>query len=137
MPFARIVLNCFFKITSERAVLLWTQVGNRALCDDCLLRITIRLSQYDSKIAVAAWANLLDEKRIRLGELIHSRQQRHKLEDTMRHSPILSTTLVISIVSLAGCEIAGDIFKAGVWVGAILLIGIIGLVIWMLTKAGS
>ena len=50
---------------------------------------------------------------------------------------ILSTTLVISIVSLAGCEIAGDIFKAGVWVGAILVIGIIGLVIWMLTKAGS
>jgi uncharacterized membrane protein YkvI len=45
----------------------------------------------------------------------------------MRHSPILSTTLVISIVSLAGCEIAGDIFKAGVWVGAILVIGIIGL----------
>ena len=44
----------------------------------------------------------------------------------MRHSPILSTTLVISIVSLAGCEIAGDIFKAGVWVGAILVIGIIG-----------
>jgi hypothetical protein len=63
--------------------------------------------------------------------------QRHKLEDTIRHSPLLSTTLVISIVSLAGCEIAGDIFKAGVWVGAILVIGIIGLVIWMLTKAGS
>ena len=57
------------------------------------------------------------------------------LEDTMRHFPILSITLAISIVSLAGCEIAGDIFKAGVWVGAILVIGIIGLVIWMLTKA--
>ena len=55
----------------------------------------------------------------------------------MRHSPILSITLAISIVSLAGCEIAGDIFKAGVWVGAILVIGIIGLVVWMLTKAGS
>jgi uncharacterized membrane protein YkvI len=55
----------------------------------------------------------------------------------MRHFPILSISLVICIVSLAGCEIAGDIFKAGVWVGAILVIGIIGLVIWMLTKAGS
>ena len=55
----------------------------------------------------------------------------------MRHSPILSISLVISIASLAGCEIAGDIFKTGVWVGAILVIGIIGLVIWMLTKAGS
>jgi uncharacterized membrane protein YkvI len=47
----------------------------------------------------------------------------------MRHSPILFIILVISIVGLAGCEVAGDIFKAGVWVGAILVIGIIGLVI--------
>jgi hypothetical protein len=55
----------------------------------------------------------------------------------MRHSPSLSIILLISIVSLAGCELAGDIFKAGVWVGAILVIGIIGLVIWMFSKAGS
>jgi hypothetical protein len=71
------------------------------------------------------------------GDSSVSAQQRDKVKDTMRHSPILSITLDISIVSLAGCEIAGDIFKAGVWVGAILVIGIIGLVIWMLTKAGS
>jgi len=55
----------------------------------------------------------------------------------MKHTPILSTIVIISIVSLAGCEIAGDIFKAGVWVGAILVIGIIGLVIWMFSKGGS
>jgi hypothetical protein len=55
----------------------------------------------------------------------------------MRHSPILFITLVISIVGLTGCEVAGDIFKAGVWVGAILVIGIIGLVIWMFSKGGS
>ena len=71
------------------------------------------------------------------GDSSVSAQQRDKVKDTMRHSPILSITLVTSLVSLAGCEIAGDIFKAGVWVGAILVIGIIGLVIWMLTKAGS
>jgi hypothetical protein len=55
----------------------------------------------------------------------------------MSHSPILPILLVISIVSLAGCELVGDIFKAGVWVGVILVIGIIGLVIWMLSKRGS
>ena len=71
------------------------------------------------------------------GDSSVSAQQRDKVKHPMRHSPILSITLVISIVSLAGCEIAGDIFKAGVWVGAILVIGIMGLVIWMLTKAGS
>ena len=53
----------------------------------------------------------------------------------MRHSPILSITLVISIVSLAGCEIAGDIFKAGVWVGALMVIGVIAIGIWLVSKA--
>jgi len=61
---------------------------------------------------------------------------RDKVKDTIRHSPILFIILVISIVGLAGCEVAGDIFKAGVWVGAILVIGIIGLVIWMFSKGG-
>jgi uncharacterized membrane protein YkvI len=55
----------------------------------------------------------------------------------MRESLICSIILLISIVSLAGCELVGDIFKAGVWVGAILVIGIIGLIIWMFSKAGS
>ncbi len=54
----------------------------------------------------------------------------------MRQSPILPIVLV-SIVGLAGCELVGDIFKAGVWVGVILVIGIIGLIIWMFAKAGS
>jgi hypothetical protein len=55
----------------------------------------------------------------------------------MRRSLIFSIIPLISIVSLAGCELVGDIFKAGVWVGVILVIGIIGLVIWMFSKAGS
>jgi hypothetical protein len=36
-----------------------------------------------------------------------------------------------------GCELAADIFKAGVWVGALLVVGVIALVIWMVSKAGS
>lgn len=38
-------------------------------------------------------------------------------------------------VSLMGCELVGDIFQAGVWVGAILVIGIIGIIVWMVSKA--
>ena len=62
----------------------------------------------------------------------------------MRQSLILFISLVLSLIGLAGCELAGDIFKAGVWVGALLVIGIIGLIIWiirliiwMVSKAGS
>jgi hypothetical protein len=54
----------------------------------------------------------------------------------MRHFPLF-VILIPFIISLAGCELAGDIFKAGVWVGALLVIGVIGLIIWMFSKAGS
>jgi len=40
-------------------------------------------------------------------------------------------------MALTGCEVIGDIFKAGVWVGALLVIGIIGLIVWAVSKAGS
>jgi hypothetical protein len=38
-------------------------------------------------------------------------------------------------LSLTSCELAGSIFKGGMWVGAILVIGVIGIVIWLLGKA--
>ena len=52
----------------------------------------------------------------------------------MRPSPLFFF-LILSLVSLAGCELAGDIFQAGVWVGALLVIGAIGVIIWMFAKA--
>jgi hypothetical protein len=55
----------------------------------------------------------------------------------MRQTAALPIILVISTLALGGCELIGDIFKAGVWVGALLVIGIIGLIIWMVSKAGS
>jgi hypothetical protein len=35
---------------------------------------------------------------------------------------------------LAGCEFVGDIFEAGVWVGIILVVLIIGLVVWVFSR---
>jgi hypothetical protein len=45
--------------------------------------------------------------------------------------------LLVAALTLGGCEIAGDIFKAGVWVGALLVIAIIGGIIWMVSRAGT
>ena len=42
--------------------------------------------------------------------------------------------LVISTTMLAGCELVGDIFEAGVWVGVILVILVIGLVVWLFSR---
>jgi hypothetical protein len=43
--------------------------------------------------------------------------------------------LFVSMLTLAGCQIAGDIFKAGVWVGVLLVVLVVGGIIWMVSKS--
>jgi hypothetical protein len=45
--------------------------------------------------------------------------------------------LLVSAVTLAGCQIAGDIFKAGVWVGVIAVVAVIALVVWLISRMVS
>ncbi len=42
--------------------------------------------------------------------------------------------LMAVLLSLSSCELVGDIFKAGVWAGVLLVVGIIALVIFLLAK---
>ncbi len=47
----------------------------------------------------------------------------------------LSSFLVLSfLLFLSSCQVIGGIFKAGVWVGVILVVGIIGLVIYLISR---
>lgn len=39
----------------------------------------------------------------------------------------------LSVMLLSGCEAIGTIFKAGMWWGIILVVGVIALIIWLLT----
>ena len=52
-------------------------------------------------------------------------------EVTMRNMIAPLPLLLFSTVTLAGCQIVGDIFKAGVWVGVIGVIAVVALVRWM------
>ena len=38
------------------------------------------------------------------------------------------------IVSLSSCEVVGGIFKAGVWVGVLVVVGIIGLILYLVSR---
>ncbi len=38
------------------------------------------------------------------------------------------------LIGLTSCEVIGGVFKGGMWTGAILVIAVIGLVIWLFTK---
>jgi TRAP-type C4-dicarboxylate transport system permease large subunit len=47
----------------------------------------------------------------------------------------LSTLLtVVILLCLSSCQVIGDIFKAGVWVGVLLVVGIIALIIYLVTR---
>lgn len=41
---------------------------------------------------------------------------------------IINLILLLSVVSYPGCEFIGDIFKAGIWVGIIIVIAIIAVI---------
>jgi hypothetical protein len=42
--------------------------------------------------------------------------------------------LTLLMVSLSSCEVIGDIFKAGVWTGLLLVAAIIAIVIWIISR---
>jgi hypothetical protein len=55
------------------------------------------------------------------------------MESSSRAVPLL--LIVLLLIPLAGCEIIGGIFKAGVWVGVILAAIVVVGIMWAVTKA--
>ncbi len=49
----------------------------------------------------------------------------------MRSSLFALALLALVAVTLTGCEVVGDIFQAGIWVGILAVVGIIALVLWL------
>jgi heme/copper-type cytochrome/quinol oxidase subunit 4 len=43
--------------------------------------------------------------------------------------------LAFMAMALAGCEIIGGIFKAGVWTGILLVVIVVALIIWLISRA--
>jgi len=44
------------------------------------------------------------------------------------------TILALMMFTLSSCEVIGDIFKAGVWTGLLLVAAVIALVIWLISR---
>lgn len=53
----------------------------------------------------------------------------------MKKITLSITTL--ALLSLSSCQIAGGIFKAGVWVGIIIVVAIIAIIVMVIGKAGK
>lgn len=43
--------------------------------------------------------------------------------------------LALLTMALAGCEIIGGIFKAGVWSGILLVVVVVGFIVWLISRA--
>ncbi|AOM77890.1 hypothetical protein [Pedobacter steynii] len=51
---------------------------------------------------------------------------------TKRHFPLAIITLLST--TLASCELVKGIFKAGVWTGVIVVVLVLALIIWLISK---
>jgi hypothetical protein len=49
----------------------------------------------------------------------------------------LIALLVLASSTLAGCEVIGGIFKAGVWVGALMVVVVVAIVGFIATKVSG
>jgi len=45
--------------------------------------------------------------------------------------------VLVATISLAGCEVVGDIFQAGMAVGVIMVVGVIALIGFLIAKIRS
>jgi hypothetical protein len=45
--------------------------------------------------------------------------------------------LIVLCMQLTACELAKGIFKAGVWVGVLGVVVVVGLVVWVLSRMRS
>lgn len=53
----------------------------------------------------------------------------------MTLTSIYRTTLLLTVsLFIAGCEVIGGIFRAGFWVGAIIILVIIGIIAWFMRR---
>ena len=64
----------------------------------------------------------------------NSQQQRHCSEWNYWPTLIIAT-LVLATLILPGCQLIANIFAAGLWLGLLLVVGVIVLVVWLISSA--
>jgi hypothetical protein len=48
---------------------------------------------------------------------------------------ILLAALFFVLTTMSSCEVVGGIFKAGVWIGVLLVVLVVGIILWVIGKA--
>jgi hypothetical protein len=59
------------------------------------------------------------------------------MKRTITLKSTITLFLIASICLLSSCQLIGDVFKAGVWVGVLLVVGFLALVIYLVTRGSN
>ncbi len=52
-----------------------------------------------------------------------------------KNNGILLACLFVLITTMSSCEAIGGIFKAGVWVGVLVVVLVVGIILWLVGKS--
>jgi hypothetical protein len=52
----------------------------------------------------------------------------------MKQYSLLRLLALATAVTLSSCEVVGGIFKAGMWVGILLVVLVVGLILWLIGR---
>ena len=47
--------------------------------------------------------------------------------------PVIATLMLIMLTA-SSCEVIGDIFQAGMWVGVVIVVIVVALILWLVNK---
>ncbi|MFL5809635.1 MAG: phosphatidate cytidylyltransferase [Flavisolibacter sp.] len=52
----------------------------------------------------------------------------------MKQYSLLWLCAITMAMTLSSCEVIGGIFKAGVWVGILVVVAVVGLILWLIGR---
>jgi cytosine/uracil/thiamine/allantoin permease len=51
--------------------------------------------------------------------------------------PLYHFLLIMCVILVGGCSAIAGIFKAGMWTGILIVVLVVGVIIWLITKSGN
>lgn len=55
----------------------------------------------------------------------------------MKQYSLFGLLALATVMSLESCKVVGGIFKAGVWVGILVVVFIVGIILWLVGRGRS
>jgi len=55
----------------------------------------------------------------------------------MKQYSLFGLLALVTAMTLSSCQVVGGIFKAGVWVGILLVVLVVGVILWLVGRGRS